>query len=102
MGQFLPRVRDVNLEGVEKVDTYVLYSKEIGYPIQFKFGEKSRKVAGILKLSQRFLKKLCTKVGTNPLDLAEGTDFMDLLGAGFADEDDINMAVQESIKEAER
>lgn len=42
----------------------------------------SRKVTGIQKLTQQFLKLLLTKVGTDPLRPELGTDFPDIISHG--------------------
>lgn len=93
------RFENVNLNDYS-VDTYTLGVDSNNY-VKFMFGDQSKKVAGLSKLVCIYLKKLFTGYGTNPLDLNEGTAFINLVGSNIGEEEEALLIVQDSIKDAE-
>lgn len=95
----IPRVENASLVG-NKVDTHIV-GLDTNLSVKFLFGPSSKKVSGIIKVGNVFLKKLFTLRGSNPLSIYEGTDFPTLVGSNISDEESTTMVVQNAIKDAE-
>lgn len=97
---------DVNLPTGATYDLLLIDHPD-GYPegkIEFKFDDTPRKITGIQKVAQFFLKTLLTRRGTNVLNPGFGTQFADLtINANRTSVDrDLQIAISGEILDAER
>ena len=70
------------------------------FPVQPTLGVTSTKVAGIVKVVNRFIKLLYTLKGTNFLDKSEGTYFTNLFTLNVQDEELAQSRVQDAVDDA--
>lgn len=62
--------------------------------------KQSTKSVGIQKLSNRFLKRLLTETGTNPVRPTEGTEFPTLLGSSIGNNEALYVEAKNAVDEA--
>ena len=95
---------DVNLPTGSSYDLLVVSTPE-GYPqgrVLFKFETASRKITGIQKLAQLFMKALFTTKGTDLLNPNQGTGFSELwAGANLQfDDSEIRTLISDAVDDA--
>lgn len=94
---------DVNLPSSATYDMLLVSTPD--YPVgnvSFKFEETPRKITGIQKVAQLFLKILFTQKGTDLLRPNLGTDFPGLVGANLQlDDTETYLEVSDCISDAE-
>lgn len=96
---------DVNLPTGSTYDLLLISTPE-GYPtgkLDFVFENTPRKITGIQKVAQFFLKILFTQKGTDVIHVNQGTNFPNLcIGANRTRDDSLFLsAVSDAIKDAE-
>jgi hypothetical protein len=64
------------------------------------FDTASTKSAGVIKIANMFFKLLMTRQGSNPINLAEGTELADLFESNISDRTVIFTVIQNSVNEA--
>lgn len=96
---------DVNLPLNASYDLLLVSTPE--YPVglvEFKFEETPRKITGIQKVAQLFIKTLFTRKGSDVLRPNSGTTFQEIVhGSNLQlDDTELQIALTDSISDAER
>ena len=96
----------VNLENNSRYDI-LIYDYPEGYPagkIDLLFGKTPKRISGVQKVSQVFLKTLMTYVGSDVVHSGKGTEFPSFTGARnlqLTDLGEINAAISDAVAMAE-